>query len=56
MGASSRSLDLGLHPWSYINDPETKDLRATDVVEDERMTNLGNSEPSSFYCVSARQC
>lgn len=48
MRASSRSLDLDLHSWSNINDPETKDLIATDVVEGERMTNLGNSEPSCF--------
>lgn len=48
MGASSRSLYLDLHSWSNINDAETKDLIATDVVEDERMANLGNSEPSCF--------
>lgn len=57
--ARSRRTDLGLHLWNNINDTETKGLLATDVVEDEneeRMTDMGNSEPRYFYCVFARQC
>lgn len=67
MGAGARSIDPGPDPGNGVLDPETVGVVAAEeveVVEDESVTgggreterDLGDSEPSCFYRVSARQC
>lgn len=67
MDAGARSIDPGPDPGNGGLDPETVGVVAAEeveVVEEESVTggdqeiarDLGDSEPSCFYRVSARQC
>lgn len=55
-GCQLRTKDLGPYPWNFITDPESRGLFATEVVENERMIDLDNSQTGCFYCLSLGQC
>ena len=56
VGVSSRNIDIGPNPWKCVTIPESKRFLATDVVENERMIDLDNSQTGCFYCWSVKQC
>ena len=56
VGVSSRNIDLGPYPWNCIADPESRGLLATEIMENEGMIDLDNSQTGCFYCLSVGQC